>query len=319
MICPKCSRPVPDGSFECPYCREPLSSTQRIVLGDLRWCSVCGALMGPDDDACPKCGTPSPVSPVAAALRANKVPDPEPEREVADLQSAIPPTGPDTFTPSSANDAMPRVRQLIVAGLAAIAIVGGAALLITHPWDPDANNTSAKTPYDTSNAGNPEVVKTLESQDKSASADEEETVSADPIFDSLSGCYEQLKDYADRLDASEASLATTGVSGSADERSSGLSDAKALSIEISNTISTIEQTSDGAGAYTETISNLKTLGNWLRNRCDALTSAWSASSASEDPSSDAASITSGISANPTYKKLFDDNYEAYKPVSATSK
>jgi RNA polymerase subunit RPABC4/transcription elongation factor Spt4 len=316
MKCPNCSRPIPDGSFDCPYCHEPLNRTQRIDLGELRWCSVCGALMAPDAQSCPKCGTPAPVSSVAAVLRANKEAEEKAETKVADLQSAIPPTGPDVMTPTAASDVMPRVRQLVVAACAAVAIVGGAALLITHPWDPDANNISAKTPYDTSNAGNPETVKTLESQDGTSSKDA--AASTDPIFDALSSAYEKLGDYAKRLDESEAALKTTGVSGTADERSAGLSTAKALSLEVSNTISSIDQTSDGAGAYSETISNLDKLGNWLRNRCDGLTSAWSASVSSDDPSAESDSILSGISANPTYKKLFDDSYASCKPVSAVS-
>lgn len=319
MICPNCSRTIADGSFECPHCHEPLSMTQRIDLGELRWCSVCGALLDPSAQECPKCGAPAPTSSVEDALRANKEAESDREREVADLESAIPPTGPDAITPSSANDVMPRLKRLVVAGVAAIAIVGGAALAITHPWDPNANDTSAKTPFDTSNAGNPEAVKTLESQDKSADADqpEGEGTSSDPIYDVLSSSYEQLGEFAERIDASESSLSTTGVSGTSDERAAGYSDARTLSIEVSNAISALEQTNDGAGAYTEQIGDLKTLGNWLRNRCDGLTSAWSASAQAEDPSSESGSILAKVSANPSYKQLFDDNYEAYKPVQST--
>lgn len=320
MICPNCSSAIADGSFECPHCHEPLSMTQRIDLGELRWCSVCGALLAPDAQECPKCGAPAPTSAVSQALRAKKEAEAEREHEVADLESAIPPTGPDAITPSSANDLMPRVKRLVVAGVAAIAIVGGAALAITHPWNPDANDTSAKVPYDTSNAGNPEAVKTLESQDKSAKEDEADDAesSGDPIFDTLNTAYEQLGNYAERIDASESSLSTTGVSGTSDERSAGYTDAHALSIEVSNTISTLEQTNDGAGAYTEQISNLKTLGNWLRNRCDALTSAWSASADADDPSSESDSILAKVSGNGSYKQLFDDSYEAYKPAAVST-
>ncbi len=320
MICPNCSRTIEDGSFECPYCHEPLSMTQRIVLGELRWCSVCGALLAPEALECPKCGAAAPSQAAEAALREKKKAEVRREHEVADLESAIPPTGPDAITPSSANDVMPRLKRLVVAGVAAVAIVGGAALAITHPWNPNANDTSAKTPYDTSNAGNPEAVKTLESQDKSASQDEADGAgeSSDPIYDVLIAAYEELGKFAERIDASESSLSTTGVSGSSDERASGYSDAKTLSIEVSNAIIALEQTNDGAGAYTEQINNLKTLGNWLRNRCDGLTSAWSVSSEADDPSSESDSILAKVSANPTYKQLFDDNYESYKPVSSAT-
>ncbi len=320
MICPNCSRTIADGSFECPHCHEPLSMTQRIDLGELRWCSVCGALLGPDEQACPKCGSPCPTSAVARELQRRKEAEAVRESEVADLESAIPPTGPDAITPSSANEVMPRIKRLVVAGVAAIAIVGGAALAITHPWDPGATSIGATTPYDTSGAGNPDAIKTLERQDSTRKDEDDasEEASADPVLDSLTDSYEKLGEYAKSVDASEAALETTGVSGSAEERASAYSDAKSLSIGVSNVIITLEQTDSGAGSYSEQISSLTTIGNWLRNRCDGLTAAWALSAESEDPAADSGTILAKVSANSAYKQLFDDNYESCKPVSAAS-
>lgn len=315
MICPSCHSEVPDGSFECPYCGEPLCATQKINLDEISWCPVCGALVPAGQATCPKCS-----SPIAGAhvVRNAKKPDHErkPDRPAPGLESAIPPTGPDSYTASSAPDVLPRLKQFIVAAGAAILIVGGSALAITHPWDPNANDISAKLPFDTSQAGSPGKIDTLDSQDKSGSANKDE--SQDPIYDSLMSDYESLVSCAERIDASEAALADKGVSGTDEERSQGSSDAWTVSIEVSNTISAIGSTSDGAGAYAETISNLKTLGNWLRNRCDALTSAWEMARDSSDPAGEEEQILGKISGNSAYKDLFDQNVEGWKPSPATS-
>lgn len=315
MICPSCHSEVPDGSFECPYCGEPLCATQKIDLDEISWCPVCGALVPAGKATCPKCSSPMPG---ARAARSAKKPDRErnPDLPAPGLESAIPPTGPGSYTASSAPDVLPRLKQFIVAAGAAVLIVGGTALAITHPWDPSANDLSAKFPFDTSQAGSPDKIDILDSQDKSGS--ENKGGSQDPIYDSLMSDYESLVSCAERIDASEAALADKGVSGTVEERSQGSSDAWAVSIEVSNTISAIGSTSDGAGAYAETIGNLKTLGNWLRNRCDALTSAWEMACDSSDPAGEEEQILEKISGNSGYKDLFDQNVEGWKPSPATS-
>lgn len=320
MICPNCSHNVPQGSFECPYCGEPIYATQKINLGELTWCPVCGALVGPDDEYCPKCSSPVKGRRPGARRRVEvadideKPPEPEPG-----LESAIPPTGPGAMTASSVNELLPRARRLIVAAVAAVVIVGGAALAITHPWDPTINDTSAKSPYDTSNAGNPDVIDSLDAQDSSAKGHAgDSSQSTDPVFDSYSGAYATFKESADAVDASEEALAAALSSGDASALSSGLADAKAVSLAVSNAISTVQSTSDGAGAYTETSEHLVTLGNWLRNRCDALTEAWQQAGSSEDLAADKDSILSSVSATSVYKQLFEQNVAGWEPVQASS-
>lgn len=305
---------VPDGSAECPNCARPFYVTQRLDLGALRWCAVCGALVAPGEFACPKCG--SPVRGAAAAAVARRIPDPEPKREEppqADLESAIPGAG--SYSVSSANDMLPRLRHFVVAATAAILIVGGSLVAITHPWDPNANDITAKIPFDTSNAGSPGVVDTLDAQDKGARDTEQQEV-VDPVFDALHSQYESLKDDAEKITENEDLLRTKGVGGTYDERSAGLAAIKEVSLAVSNSIASIENTSDGSGAYTETISNLSTLGNWLRNRCDALTEAWNASLESSDPPSEGSLILGKISVNSAYEQLYEQNVAAWEPVSA---
>ena len=66
------------------------------------------------------------------------------------------------------------------------------------------------------------------------------------------------------------------------------------------------------------------MGNWLRNRVDSLNEAWKASVASDDPSSDRDAIESPLKASQnasginTYKALFEQNYDAWKPTGSSS-
>ena len=119
MICPSCHSEVPDGSFECPYCGEPLCATQKIDLDEISWCPVCGALVPAGKATCPKCSSPMPG---ARAARSAKKPDRErnPDLPAPGLESAIPPTGPGSYTASSAPDVLPRLKQFIVAAGAAV-------------------------------------------------------------------------------------------------------------------------------------------------------------------------------------------------------
>lgn len=316
MICPNCSREVPNGSFECPYCGEPLYATQRINLNELTWCRVCGALVRSGDTACPKCGSPIPGAAQAKKQEEHKEPEVDAEAgEQPGFESAIPPTGPDAVTASSVNDLLPRMKQFVVAAGAAILIVGGTALAITHPWNPTVNDTRATTPYDTSNAGSPGSLDSLSAQDRSQDDGSSGDESDDPAFDNLSRDYGELKELADAVDDCESKLSTTGLTGSADERSQAYVDARNVSIRVSNLISDLEQCSDGDGLYADDISNLKSLGNWLRNRCDAITACWKASAEAQDPQAEKDQILPG-SQSSSYKSLFDQNYDSWAPQKA---
>ena len=154
--CPRCGATIPDGAERCPRCQAATEVTRRIDLGELAWCPSCGALVGPDAATCPKCG---------AVVR--EVPAPRPKRdldlpEIDDgeeqgsartgvmtrIESAIP-AADGQSSPVAARDRMPRPRAFAFAAAFAVAVVGGAALLITHPWDPSASVTRATEPADT--------------------------------------------------------------------------------------------------------------------------------------------------------------------------
>ena len=180
---------------------------------------------------------------------------------------------------------------------------GGAALSI-----------KATTPADTSMAGFPGQMTALSGQDgKSASADE------DTLFSSISDAYQKLGELASRVDDAEKTFDSDAASADRATREQDQSDAKALSIEVSNLIVDISEIDSGAGAYTEALDHLSTLGSWLRNRMDALTAGWDLSASSDDPAADEAKIFSPVKANrdssgqSSYKTHFDENYEAWKP------
>ena len=203
-----------------------------------------------------------------------------------------------------------------LAALLAVVVVGGAAVLITHPWDPTATQTKATTPADTSMSGFPGILESLTGQDVRGGSDGEGAEQLD-AFSVLESSYESLSALSERVDASEESLRDVGVSGDDDARSKGLSDAQAISLEVSNLISQVGMLDDGGGAYSDDISNVITLGNWLRNRCDALTEAWQRSVDAEDPAASASSILAPVEGSSDYARLFSENYDAWKPEQAS--
>ena len=324
MICPNCGRTVPDGATECPSCHGQLGLTQRIVIPKESWCPVCGALVAPGAEACPKCGSPMGTSrPQVRSYRKIHLPEisDESSRAAAEqaasarIESAIPPTTPDPTSPVARHDRLPRMRAFMLAAGLAVIVVGGVALVITHPWDSDFLDIKATTPADTTMAGFPGQKDALTGQDgKSAATDE------DTLFQSIEDAYGRLGDLRTRVDAAESDFDEKALSSDLDARKSCQSDAKALSIEVSNLISDISDIDSGAGTYTETLDHLSSLGSWLRNRMDALTAGWDASVASSDPEADRSKIFSAVSANrdgsgqSSYKTLFDENYDAWKPA-----
>ena len=347
LICPNCHSQIPDGSVDCPVCASQLGLTQVIHLQDASWCPNCGALVAPGAKVCPKCLTlvddaadkepherslrdldlPNiddidatsqigvPTVPSLDALQRKR--ESEPSGPDPAIESAIPAAGPDVPSASMRHDKMPKIKDLAFAGFFAVIVVSALALVVTHPWDPNNTSERATTPIDTSTAGSPGNVETLSGQDgvKATSA-------SDKLFETLESDYTRLGELANQVNNNEASLFSIGVSSDLSARQQGQSDLYAISIEVSNLISSFTGLDDGAGAYTETISNLRTLGNWLRNRCDSLTEAWALSVASSDPAADASSIeypvtkTYETSSKSSYQLLFEQNYESWKPVKA---
>ena len=206
---------------------------------------------------------------------------------------------------------MPKTRSLVVAALFAVFVVGGAALLITHPWDPSATQTRATTPADTSRSGYPGEVKELSGQDARKTEEAEDGGQQNVTEeDGLSRAYASLADYSDRVDENEQELRDACEDLSSADFSSGLKEAQAVSLDVSNLIARIELLT---GVDEEDVENLLTLGNWLRNRCDALTEAWELGASSDDLEGNIDSILAGADESAEYGRHFDDNYEGWNP------
>ncbi|MBM6774083.1 zinc ribbon domain-containing protein [Olsenella profusa] len=328
MKCPTCGAVVPDGALTCPSCHAELDVTQRITLSEATWCPECGALVEPGADVCPKCGTSLAPDLPRRHTRDLDLPDigntgvmdalgdgSDATGVMTRIESAIPPADAEESR-SAARDHMPRPRAFGLAALLAVVLVGGAALLITHPWNPSATMTRATEPADTSMSGFPGVVESLTGQDGSSAAQGESDDSpdgpADPL-EALTQAHQSLADLSDRVDASEASLRDVGVSGTADERSAGLAAAQQNALDVSNLIERVGMLDDAGGTYAEARDNLLTLGNWLRNRCDALTESWQRSVDAEGPAASAQSILAPVDAATDYARLFEENIDAWDP------
>jgi len=288
---------------------------------------------------CPKCGTPlddaaTPARTVrdlglpeidgAQASKTGEDVDPDSTSALlqayaksreARIESAIPAEQ----DPSSAvlrHDRMPRARVFVFTALLAIFVIGGAALAITHPWDPTLYKTSTTTPADTSSAGFPGTLTTLTGQDSSS---ETTSSSTDTVYEAILADYTTLSELETKLDACVATFDETAYTGDLSSRTSASSDASALSIKISNLISNISQLDDGAGTYSSDLANLVKLGNWLRNRADALTDAWALDLSYDNPSEyqdeiEAVAKRNYAGGTDSFKKQFDENYDAWKPT-----
>ena len=322
MICPSCGARVSDGALSCPRCHEPLDVTQKLSLSNATWCPGCGALVPSGESICPKCGTEvRPDSPAPSVRRTRSLDLPsigdtgvipvgeeEETNVMTRIESAIP--GADgSSTPTALGDRMPRTRSFALAAALAVAVVGGATLYIPHPWDPDATSISAKTPADTSMQGFPGVVDSLSGQDDSG----ERVSAAEQVAQNMSAFYEELGELSARVDESEEDLRTTGVSGEKDARAAGLEGAQAIAIDISNLIDRMSGSFDDTSDWADDMGNLSTLGNWLRNRCDAIVEAWEVSAKSQDPAEDSAEIISEAARGRSFAALFSENYEDWRP------
>ena len=340
MICPVCGTHIADGSRVCPACRAALVATEGGALPESAFCRRCGSLVPAGERYCPSCGMPMAEGHPArdAAPRG-----PQTRSEVLDelladpartgrmdavgelgqtsaiprIESAVPG---EPEAGAAARDRMPRTRAIVLSAAAALVVVGGLALAICHPWDPDAYSTRATTAADTSKAGYPGEIKSLAGQDSSAATTE--VLSGDEAtYQQLKEDYDALGEIAEGLDDSEATFSEVATSGSAEERQQASDDAEALSIRLSNVIDDVESADVSSGTYSEARENLVTLGSWLRNRADALTEAWSRSAESSDPAADASRIAAPLDAQrnadgtDAYKALFEESYPGWEPAS----
>lgn len=328
MKCPSCASEIADGLDVCPACHANLAMTRVMPKLTGTWCANCGALVPTGSDACPKCGVPvagGAQSSAAAEMAKRRAEERRLESErtssLPRIESAIP-SEPDPVAEATyGRERLPRTRVFALAAIASLLVVGGVTLAITHPWDPTLTDTRATMPADTSQAGFPGTVDKLSGQDKSTSEAVSVESADEATYNSLLSCYEQLSELSATADELDEKLDTTGISGTSEERASSMEEAKQLSLDISNLVTEI----DGidvvtTGTYSDQKANVSTLASWLRNRIDAIYSAWQVSAESTDPAADKSKILAPMSGmresdgTDAYVNLFKKNYDAWKPT-----
>ena len=334
MICPHCGARMADGTPTCPVCRSDMGVTNKIPSTRGTWCPSCGALIPEGSALCPKCGLPSPEAPTVRPVRDIKLPkvsdadstsefsaitlpEPDPEDAVYEARSALPPERPSVEDRTLGYDRMAHVRVMIIAAIAALVVMGGSIIYITHPFDPGKYDQRAREQADTSTAGSPGQIEALSGQDIRETTPAYDAGEAS--FELIHQTYLDLGDLADRLDEQEAYFLATYLDDDDEEaRQQGLDAAEDLAIDISNAIDSASQLGSGS-VYADDIDHIVQLGNWLRNRVDVLVEAWEIDLAYMAPSQVQDIIDStyysdkdsdGVSA---YKGYFDENYPQWEP------
>ncbi len=331
-VCPKCGVPLPRHAkrgvsatpirpvrdIRLPEIGEESASRQRRsaatlnsdVSSDEQTTALSGAVAQSAQDA-HSAGTDTIDSDSTAVFTLDE------RRPAPRFESAIP-SEPVHDEETSRAEGMPRMRVVVVTALLALVFMGGLVLYITHPWNPTANDERATQGIDLSKQGFPGTVEKLKGQDE----DESNTPSTngDPSFQAMEADYEKLADLEKRLNDNETSFDTIAISGSREEREAAAEDAKQIALEISNVVSDLSNLDDADGAYRTQLDNLSTLGNWLRNRSDALSEGWSRSLDSKNPSAEKEHILDPVDSmrdslgKSEYQQLFEKNYDAWKPT-----
>ena len=327
MICPSCGSRIPDGSRACPACgsriARPGAGARRLPA----YCPRCGSIVPEGARACPACGSPvlsgegqrrlvndqvaSRLADPAAPASASGFNELSETRSMPRLDAALPPE-PEAGEEPAAHPY--RLRAIVLAAIAALVVVGGGVLYITHPWDPRAFSTSATVPADTSQAGFPGTLDSLSGQDKDASASADE----DPTYATLHAAWEELGDIRDSLTANRESFEEVAYSGTDAQRQEAAEQAEQDALALSNLISEISSVSSES-EWAQVAQDLLQLGNWLRNYADNLCAAWDAVLAADDPAAAREDIDAilGSQRNAdgrnTYEALFDNAYAGAEP------
>ena len=237
---------------------------------------------------------------------------------MARIESAVPPEH-DPESKVAEQEVMPRVRAVMLAAVASLALVGGLALYITHPWAPADNSIKATKEADTSMAGFPGTVEALTGQDSAGNAPAQSLTGDEATYALLVEAHEKLGRYAARADENLADFDKLAFGDDAEARAQAKRDLDALAIDVSNLVADIGRIDVSSGTYEQDREHLATLASWLRNRIDTMAAAWQAVYEAADPAAEEQRLRALMAAddNPDgtngYKALFDESYEAWRP------
>ncbi|MBQ9058301.1 MAG: zinc ribbon domain-containing protein [Atopobiaceae bacterium] len=315
MICPYCETHIKDGSLICPACHADVSTTSSMPLLELNYCHACGALIPEDAVVCPKCQTPHEDSLLAAQ-------GVQRESQQSELPESVIPSQ-EEIADAYADEQPPKIGAYLMACVVAIALVGGFFW-----WSADKfgsiQRTGTDSAADVSMAGFPGLIEALTGQDRKAVAEkEQQNAVPENLYSRLLASWQQLGEYAQRIDEVEKRAQEHAVSGSLAERQAALAESEALALELSNfiqTLSSFDGSDPDYDRYTDNIFQLQTLGNYLRNQLDALRQLWDASVAFGENPPDEAVVFGPVAAQrdaqtgkDVYRIHFEDNYEVWKP------
>ena len=333
MWCPHCGALVTSHMESCPKCGLPLPSAASASK-PIRAIRPVRDLHLPEIDSEPSVSSSgtnsavpdflesyesSQVNPEASDQNAEKFVDPDSTssfalRPAPRFESAIP------SEPSKDNlpevEGIPRTRNILLSALLVTSLIVGAIFLITHPWDPQASDNRAKVDTPQSTEPTTPPVSKLTGQDSGSST---QNTNSDVTFEALDADYKKLGEIADNLDKNEKLFDQKAISGTSQERNDAHQEAIQNALDVSNVIEDLSKLDDSNDAYRKYIEHLTKLGNWLRNRSDALQEAWDRSASSSNPEQDKEHILAPIdsikdsSGTSSYEKLFKENYDNWKP------
>ncbi|MGI6755382.1 MAG: zinc-ribbon domain-containing protein [Atopobiaceae bacterium] len=315
MKCPVCGTQLPQDATICPACHSKIYVSTKKETERSIFCRRCGAKVPDGKTTCPYCGFPLTDEDVVRTLERHHEPKKEAPRAVSP-ESVIPDAPTDGYRAASRLEHMPHIRVALVAALSSVLIVGGAFLAVTKPWDPNSRITHATEDRDTSWAGFPGAVETLSGQDKAKQQQEQEQ--RDIYFDELTSFWQALGSISQEMDENEATL--TGIlDGSGESISDGAAQSQQIALELSNKIADFSSYDMRDSDYVDQYNNLVNLGNYLRNRSDALNQAWQQAAAAEDITDVSQQIDAMLGINSdgtgaaTWKQLFEQGYSDAEP------
>ena len=199
MKCPHCGSHVQDEMDVCPHCNKQI---QTAVEDDAptAWCESCGSMLPEGATECPVCGMPVAGAYDEAEEEAGNDAD-EGQSPSPELASALPPA-PKPGEDRAQKDAPTRMRLVVVTAIASLFVVGGTALYITRPWDPNAYMIHATEDADTSQEGHLQSVSHLTGQDLIEDAERVEYLkNAEAKVDELKSLMKETSDCCAKYEA----------------------------------------------------------------------------------------------------------------------
>lgn len=279
MRCPNCGTIVPDDKGVCPACHAVLAPAWQADHGDVTWCQSCGSAIPKGAQACPTCGMPSDAF---VDEFDEQLSEPNPDiQDTSTLISAIPP-GP-SEQPDELQEIEGRSRRMRLFAFSiavALVVVGGGALFITRPWDPNAYSTHAMVDADTSMEGFPGMTTHLSSQDHVEDAVWREYLDdAESFLTEFRVRMGVLSDEADLLYASLPGWQTTGDMSVVRDRAL---EAGRIRDELRETTRIATRLVLPVTSLDNERDTLLVLSSYLQEELEVIDKAWSAAAGEDD-------------------------------------